>query len=136
MYHVADVARSIRFYQLLGFDLVDLEGDPTCPGWARLQCEGGAIMFLEAEVEVDPSVQGVFLAMYTPDLPALRERLIANGVTAPPITRPPYMPSGQITLRDPDGYLVGINHWSDTEHAAWLKELEEKRNAGVLPPKP
>ncbi len=133
MLHVADVARSIRFYQLLGFELIDTEGAPECPGWARMHCEGGAVMFLLAEERVDPSAQGVLLAMYTPDLPALREHLVGNGVQAPAITYPAYMPSGQITLRDPDGYVIGINHWRDAEHAAWLKSLEEKKKSGVLP---
>jgi catechol 2,3-dioxygenase-like lactoylglutathione lyase family enzyme len=42
MPHVADMARSIRFYELLGLELVDTQGEP--PGWARLHCEGAAIM--------------------------------------------------------------------------------------------
>jgi catechol 2,3-dioxygenase-like lactoylglutathione lyase family enzyme len=132
MLHVADVRRSIRFYELLGFELIDVEGDPQCPGWARIHCEGGALMFLLAEEHLNPSAQSILLAMYTPDLPALREHLLANGVEAPPITYPGYMPSGQITLKDPDGYIVGINHWSDKEHDAWLKNLEQKKKSGAL----
>ncbi len=132
MLHVGDVSRSIRFYNLLGFETVDLQGDPSCPGWARLQCEGGALMFLLAEKPVDASKQAFILAMYTPDLPALREHLLANDVQVPPITYPEYMPSGQITFPDPDGYLIGINHWGDAEHLAWFKEIEEKRKAGVF----
>jgi len=135
MLHVADVARSIRFYALLGFELIDVEGAPDCPGWARMQCEGGAIMFLLAESEhpVDPTKQGILLAMYTPDLPALCGHLAANDVPPPPITYPDYMPSGQITLRDPDGYVVGINHWGKKEHDAWEHGLTAKRAAGRLP---
>jgi catechol 2,3-dioxygenase-like lactoylglutathione lyase family enzyme len=134
MLHVADVMRSIRFYKLLGFDLIDTEGPASCPGWARMHCEGGAVMFLLAEEPVDASVQSVLLAMYTPDLPTLREHLLANGVSVPPITYPGYMPSGQITVTDPDGYIVGINHWSDVEHGAWLKAIEQKKKSGTLPP--
>jgi catechol 2,3-dioxygenase-like lactoylglutathione lyase family enzyme len=134
MLHVADVLRSIRFYRLLGFDLIDTEGPATCPGWARMHCEGGALMFLLAEEPVDASRQSILLAMYTSDLPALREHLLANGVNVPPITYPGYMPSGQITLSDPDGYIVGINHWGDAEHSAWLKAIEQKKNSGSLPP--
>ncbi len=132
MLHVADVARSLRFYQLLGFATIDVQGDPGCVGWARMHCEGGALMFLLAEGPINPDVQGILLAMYTPDLPALREHLLANGIDAPPITYPEYMPSGQITLRDPDGYIIGINHWSDTEHEAWLKGIDEKKKSGLL----
>ena len=135
MLHVADVARSIRFYELLGFELIDTEGPATCPGWARMHCEGGALMFLLAEEPLDASAQSILLAMYTPDLPALREHLLANGVKVPPTTYPGYMPSGQITLTDPDGYIIGINHWGDEEHAAWLKNIEQKKKSGLLPDK-
>jgi catechol 2,3-dioxygenase-like lactoylglutathione lyase family enzyme len=132
MLHVADVARSIRFYELLGFETVDTQGDAGRLGWARMHCEGGALMFLLAERPVDASVQSILLAMYTPDLTGLREHLLANGVKAPPITYPDYMPSGQITLRDPDGYIVGINHWGDAEHETWLKSIEQKKTSGSL----
>jgi hypothetical protein len=66
--HVMDVRRSIRFYELLGFELIDLEGTPECPGWARMHCEGGAVMFLLAEEPFDPTKHAVLTAMYTPDL--------------------------------------------------------------------
>jgi catechol-2,3-dioxygenase len=133
MLHVADVARSIRFYELLGFELIDTEGDAGHLGWARMHCDVGAIMFLRAEEPLNPSAQSILLAMYTPDLSGLREHLLANGVTVPPITYPEYMPSGQFTVADPDGYLVGINQWGDAEHDAWLKQIEEKKRSGVLP---
>jgi catechol 2,3-dioxygenase-like lactoylglutathione lyase family enzyme len=144
--HVMDVRRSIRFYELLGFELIDLEGDPACPGWARMHCEGGAVMFLLAEEPFDPTnsnsvfasanpetLHAVLTAMYTPDLPAFREHLLANGVAVPVITYPGYMPSGSLSLRDPDGYIIDIHHWSDAEHTAWLKNVEQKKKDGVLP---
>jgi hypothetical protein len=134
--HVMEVRRSIRFYELLGFELIDLEGDPACPGWARMHCEGGAVMFLLAEEPFDPTKHALLLAMYAPDLPALREHLLANGIDAPAITHPGYMRSGSLSLRDPDGYIIDIHHWSDAEHQAWLKNLEEKKKSGVLPASP
>ena len=110
LYHVAEIERSIRFYELLGFTLIDT--DRCTPiGWARMHCEGGAIMFLRADHPFDASGQFVYLAMYTPDLPGLREHLIANGVKVPEIKYPEYMPSGAIEMKDPDGYQLGINHW-------------------------
>lgn len=133
MLHVADVERSIRFYQLLGFELIDTQGEPQHLGWARLHCQGGALMFLLAEEPVDPAAQAILLAMYTPDLPALRQHLVANGIQAPPITYPEYMRSGQFTMKDPDGYLIGINQWSDAEHDAWEKQIEQKKQSGLLP---
>ena len=133
--HVKDIARSIRFYSLLGFELIDVDGDPAKPGWARMHCEGGAIMFLLAEEPVDPRQQAFFLYMYSEDLPALRQHLLDHGVKVSEIKRPPYMPSGEISVPDPDGYGVFVGHWGDQEHQDWLKRLEEKRKKGVLPPK-
>ncbi len=122
MLHAADIERSIRFYELLGFSTIDT--DRCTPlGWARLHCEGGAVMFLRAEEPVDPAAQAVLLYMYTPDLAGLREHLLANGVKAPPIRYPEYMPSGEILIRDPDGYVVLVAHWGKTEHEAWEKRI-------------
>lgn len=70
--HVAEVERSICFYELLGFATVD--SDRARPlGWARLHCESGAVRFVRAEEPVDASAQAVLLYMYTPDLAGLRE---------------------------------------------------------------
>jgi len=120
--HVKSIEESMRFYALLGFETVDQMGESGCLGWARMHCEGSAIMFLTAEEPVDASKQTVLFAMYTPDLPALREHLLANGVNAPPITYPDYMPSGAIHLLDPDGYMISVNQWSDVEHTKWERE--------------
>src|SRR2546430_5333613 len=70
--HVMDVRRSIRFYELLGFELIDTEGAPECPSWARMHCEGGAVMFLLAEEPFDPTKHAVLTAMYTPDRKSTR----------------------------------------------------------------
>jgi catechol 2,3-dioxygenase-like lactoylglutathione lyase family enzyme len=125
LFHAADVARSIRFYELLGFELIDSLGEP--PGWARLHCEGAAIMLLLAEEKLDPERAITPLYMYTPDLPAVRDHLRANGVDVSPIRYPEYMKSGEITVKDPDGQLVFVGHWGDAERGAWEKHLVEWR---------
>ncbi|MCI0349573.1 MAG: VOC family protein [Acidobacteriales bacterium] len=123
--HVADIEKSIEFYERLGFTIIDT--DRTRPlGWARLHCEGGAVMFLRAEEPVDASVQSVLLYMYTPDLVALRERLLASGVKVPAINRPEYMPSGEICIADPDGYTILVGHWGKSEQEAWEKRIGTK----------
>jgi catechol 2,3-dioxygenase-like lactoylglutathione lyase family enzyme len=122
MLHVRDMQASMRFYGLLGFELVDRMGDDGHIGWARMHCEGAAVMFLLAEVDAPSPAHEVLFFMYTPDLPALRERLLAAGVEAPAIAYPDYSPSGSLDLHDPDGYLVSIVHWSDTEHETWERE--------------
>jgi hypothetical protein len=127
MFHVAAIEKSIRFYELLGFKTIDTDRcEPL--GWARLQCAGGAVMFLRAEDDhaVDSAAQGVMLYMYTPDLKGLREQLIAGGVKVPPIGYPGYMPSGELNLVDPDGYHIAIGHWGKEEREAWEKRIGRK----------
>ncbi|MGH9556169.1 MAG: VOC family protein [Terriglobales bacterium] len=123
--HVAEIERSIRFYELLGFATVDTDRAQPL-GWARMHCEGGAVMFLRAEEPVDASAQGMLLYMYTPDLTGLREHLLASGVKVPPIRYPEYMPSGEIMIADPDGYAILVAHWGTAEHEAWEKRIGAK----------
>jgi catechol 2,3-dioxygenase-like lactoylglutathione lyase family enzyme len=123
MLHAMDIERSLAFYELLGFVTVDTDrGKPL--GWARTHCEGGALMFLRAEHAVDSAVQGVMLYMYSPDLRALRAQLQSSGVAVAPISYPGYMPSGEIQLRDPDGYSVIVAQWGPNEQQAWEQRIK------------
>lgn len=131
--HVADVKRSLEFYALLGFEVIDVDRDEQGIGWARMHCEGGALMFLRAEEPAPAGQPGILLYLYTPDLPALREQLAAAGVAVGPIARPEYMPSGELCVRDPDGNAAFIGHWGEAEHEAWLARVAEKRAAGLVP---
>jgi len=122
MLHVRNMEAALRFYGLLGFEIVDQLGERGAIGWARMHCEGGAVMFLLAEEDAPPIAHTVLFVMYTPDLPALRAHLLASGVEAPPIQYPDHSPSGSLDLRDPDGYSVSIIHWGDSEHEVWERE--------------
>jgi catechol 2,3-dioxygenase-like lactoylglutathione lyase family enzyme len=125
MLHVAHIESSIKFYERLGFVTVDT--DRTKPlGWARIHCEGGAIMFLRAEEPMDGTAGRLHLCMYSPDLIALREKLLADGVNVSAIKYPPYMPSGEVKITDPDGYTVLVLHWGKAEQAAWEKRIGAK----------
>ena len=117
--HVADVERSLRFYELLGFETVDLDGEGGSIGWARVHCKGGAIMFLQEEKPVQRRHDRFLLYLYVPDLPALREQLIAAGVEVGPIRHPGYMRNGEISLKDPDQYTILVGHWSQQEDEEW-----------------
>ena len=129
MLHVAEIERSIRFYELLGYKTIDTDGCKPL-GWARLHCEdGSAVMFLRAEHAINASAQAFMIYLYTPNLSELREHLVAHGVSASSIKHPPYMPSGQINLTDPDGYLIEIAHWGKAEQEAWEQHL--KARAGI-----
>jgi hypothetical protein len=122
MLHVAEIEKSIRFYELLGFTTVDT--DRCVPlGWARIHCEGGAVMFLRAEEPVDGSTQAVLLYMYTPDLAGLRQQLLAGGVEVSAIRYPEYMPSGEMSIADPDRYTILIAHWGKSEQETWEKRI-------------
>jgi predicted lactoylglutathione lyase len=124
--HVAGIEKSILFYERLGFTTIDT--DRCTPlGWARLHCEGGAVMFLRAEHSIDASAQAVMLCMYTPNLAGLREQLLASGVAVPPIDYPGYLPSGKFNIVDPDGYHIEVVHWGKAEQEAWEKRIS--RNA-------
>jgi hypothetical protein len=129
--HVRDVEKSCSFYSLLGFETVDIENGGGVTVWARMHCEGGAIMFARAEEE-ELSHTGSLGYLYTPDLPQLCEQLAAAGVQVGPISYPPYMRSGEICLRDPDGYVLLVGHWGSVEDEAWQRQREAKRTAGLI----
>lgn len=126
MLHVQSIEKSIEFYRLLGFELIDTEGGPPI-GWARMQCEGGAVMFLRAEHPRTGKETPVMLVMYTDDLPAFRAQLLDLGMDVRPINYPDYMRSGELMLNDPDGNVVLVNHWGAKEHEAWLAQVKEKK---------
>lgn len=110
--HVADVERSIRFYELLGFRIVDTLKDKSGKIlWADIQSGKGALMLARADEPVIPEQQAVLFYLYTADLAGLREHLLANNVQAPPVYYPPHMPKGEMRIEDPDGYclLIGQN---------------------------
>ena len=76
--------------------------------WVDLVCEQAQLMFARASDPVIPSQQAVLFYLYTPNLIALREHLLASGVKVSPITYPDYMPKGEIRVEDPDGYVLLI----------------------------
>lgn len=122
MLHAMDLARSIRFYETLGFELIDTDRcEPL--GWARMHCQGGALMLLRAEHPPEIGKQGVLFYMYADDLPPYRQRLVDAGLTPSEITYPDHGPSGEISLRDPDGYFIGVAHWGEKEHREWLQRI-------------
>lgn len=122
MLHVASIEASIAWYERLGFELVDT--DRRVPiGWARMHCQGGAVMFLRAEEAVDSKAQAVMFWMYVADLPLMRDELRAQGVETGEIEYPDHGPWGEVHLRDPDGYFVGIVHWGEKEHTEWLARI-------------
>ncbi|MCE7975042.1 MAG: hypothetical protein DYG92_12090 [Leptolyngbya sp. PLA1] len=131
--HVADVEASLRFYALLGFERQsDHKGPAGRTVWAHAKSGTAEIMLAQADGPIDAGAQGVLFYMYSDDVEGLRAHLLASGVAdggayhgqpgpgvaAGPggvggavfeVMRPFYMPSGQLRVHDPDGYvcLVG-----------------------------
>jgi catechol 2,3-dioxygenase-like lactoylglutathione lyase family enzyme len=109
MAHVADVRRSVDFYKMLGLELrASLKGSTNDLQWAHVACEGAHLMFARASEPVVASQQAVLFYLYSPNLIALRDHLLAFGVRVSAITYPDYMPKGEVRVEDPDGYCLLI----------------------------
>ncbi len=125
--HVADVQRSIEFYARLGMECESRFGPEGRPYWARMKSPGGMLMLGLADGPVDPRIQATLFYLYTPDLAAMREFLVANGLrdggayagdtASDPfpssgvvfdIRHPAYLPKGEMRVHDPDGYVLMI----------------------------
>lgn len=108
--HVADVARSIEFYKLLGFDVkntVEREGSLQ---WAWLQNGQASFMIARSARPMNPDAQDVLFYLYAPDVVAFRNQLQGRGVKVGQLNYPFYMPRGEFRIDDPDGYALFIAH--------------------------
>ena len=109
MAHVADVQRSVDFYQLLGMELRGRLRSPSGElQWVHLSSEHADLMLTRASEPVMAKQQAVLFYMYAYQLVKLRERLITNHVQVSEVTYPSYMPKGEIRVEDPDGYVLLI----------------------------
>jgi hypothetical protein len=109
MAHVADVQRAVDFYRKLGMEIRGSLRDPAGKlQWVHLTCEHADIMFTRASQPVIAGQQTVLFYLYSPDLIALREHLLASSLKVSNITYPDYMPKGEFCLEDPDGYCLLI----------------------------
>lgn len=105
--HVADVARSIRFYADLGFRAArTVPPGGTAPVWAWLESDAARLMVGQASAPVDPSAQAVLFYLYVDDVRASHAALVRLGHAPGPIRHPPHMPGGEFRLEDPDGYVL------------------------------
>ena len=112
MPRVRSVPASIVFYRRLGFEVKNTfapEGHAE-PTWAYLISGGAQLMMAEGDEPVAPSQQGVLFYAYCDDVPALRDELMAAGISAGPIQTPFYAPKGEFRIEDPDGYVIMVTH--------------------------
>jgi hypothetical protein len=112
MAFVADVRRSIAFYEQLGFSAANSFTPPhgEVPSWAWLECGDAHLMVARASEPVVPEQQAVLFYLYVDDVAAARGELEALGLDPGPITTPFYAPRGEFRLADPDGYCLMVMH--------------------------
>jgi catechol 2,3-dioxygenase-like lactoylglutathione lyase family enzyme len=105
---VADVDRSIAFYELLGFEVTGtyLHGGEL--DFAALESGSARTMLVRAAGAIEPRRQGVRFYLYAEDLDALRAHLTEHAVSAGPIVDGSPGPEREMTVRDPDGYCLMI----------------------------
>lgn len=107
---VRDVAASVAFYRLLGFEVAGEHHDDGRLVWASLHSDGAELMVAEAEA-VDAARQGVLLYLYADDLAGLREHLRAHGAVPSEIADGSPGPAEEMRVDDPDGYCLMIARW-------------------------
>jgi catechol 2,3-dioxygenase-like lactoylglutathione lyase family enzyme len=106
---VADVERSIPFYEALGFEVIKRHEPDGRLEFAGLEATPSAKVMLarvDAVPETGPDARTPgFLYLYTSDLDGLRARLLEAGHEADEIEDGPGPgPSRQMCVRDPDGH--------------------------------
>lgn len=113
---VADVARSVGFYHLLGFAIQGSYVPGARLQWASLEASAEARIMLEHDSRgIDPGAQGVLFYLYSRDLAGLREHLLAHGVAAGEIEDGSPGPRQEMRVTDPDGYVLMIAQIEDEE---------------------
>jgi uncharacterized glyoxalase superfamily protein PhnB len=103
--HVEDVERSIAFYYHLGFVVASVYKYRGASVWAELRSEGAELMVSTDGDSIDPAGQGVLFYLYSDNLAALREQLLADGIHVGEIVDGTPGPPQEMRLTDPDGYV-------------------------------
>ncbi len=108
--HVADVRKSVEFYQLLGFEVKHTVENEGRLQWAWLQNGGADLMLARSARPMNADAQDVLFYMYAPDVAAYRADLEAKGVKVGPLKYPFYSPRGEFRIEDADGYTLFVSH--------------------------
>src|SRR5208283_3740182 len=106
--HVEDVERSIAFYHHLGFKVASVYKYKGRAAWAALESDSAALMVTTDGDPVDPTRQGVLFYLYSPDLTAMHDQLLAAGIRAGEIVDGTPGPAQEMRLIDPDGYVLMV----------------------------
>ena len=107
--HVADLERSIAFYETLGLEVRDRFPPTGRRTWVYLDNGREArLMLTAASAPIDATAQAVLFYTYVRDLDAFRDRVLADGIDAGPIRDGTPGPRRELALDDPDGYRVMV----------------------------
>lgn len=110
--YVADVRRSMAFYELIGFEVGNThapEGEEE-PVWAALESSHAALMLSKASEPVVAEQQAVLFYLYFDDIVATHAALASQGLPVGALSFPFYCPKGEFRLVDPDGYVLMLTH--------------------------
>ncbi len=109
--HVADVQKSIEFYQLLGFEVKNtVRNEQGRLQWAWVQNGKADLMLARSGREMNPGAQDILFYMYAPDVTAYRADLERKGVKVGPMSYPFWSPRGEFRIDDLDGYALFVAH--------------------------
>jgi len=104
---VADVQRSISFYEKLGFEVgnAPLKNDQGATTFVWMHRGNAAqIMLTLTGRPLSSEARGIMFYLYVTDMTAYREQIISRGVTVGDVTHPFWSPSGEFRVDDPDGW--------------------------------
>ena len=103
---MADVQRSVDFYETRGFAVEERYEQEGWLLWCRLRRDDAELMLSLASDPVHDHAQGVLFYLYVDDLDALRA---TPGLEAGPILEHEApRPAREVRLQDPDGYVLMV----------------------------
>jgi predicted enzyme related to lactoylglutathione lyase len=104
---VADVERSISFYEKLGFEVGNkpLKNDQGLTTFVWMHRGNAAqIMLTRTGQPLNSAARGIMFYLYVTDMKAYREQIISRGVAVGEVTHPFWSPDGEFQVGDPDGW--------------------------------
>lgn len=129
--YVTDVAASVAFYGLLGFE-PQVNGDDGQWSWAYLRCAELGIL-LGCGPATPPAEPGpVHIYLRTDDLATLQERVTAAGVPSEHLGYPDHAPGGELRVADPDNHVIIIGQTTGAPPVSKNATQEPDRRASIL----
>lgn len=103
--YVTDVARSERFYGLLGFGAL-LSGTDETWQWSVLQAGERSLLLASNGTSPGPDPGPAVLYINVSDLESVSRALTGAGTVVEPLGFPDHAPGGEARVADPDGHGI------------------------------